>query len=411
MIRSRPATGPTEVDAVRRLVRTLERRFLRRASGSVDERQAQEFLAEEFERRGLSIAWQPFRASGSLYAVLAWHYAVAVAGSVVFVWQPLVGALLQLLAGISYLLDCHYRAYLLRRLVPLVRSQNLIATISAAGSSRPVRRRVVLTAHADAAPTGWMFEPAFLYLIQRLVPQRPAILRRHMFGWLACLVVMIVLAVIRVTTDWWWFPIWYGALTLASLVPLVLMLQIVWKHRIVPGANDNLSGCAALVVLAERLQSGLPDDCEVVLVVTGCEESGRGGAEALAREMRAEWPPPNTTFLVLDTISGGELRYMAEGEIWPIEPPSNLVELIQAVARETGREALRAYHAPAGATDAAPLLLAGYDAVCFSRIDERIDLPRNYHLPTDRSGNLSCEQIIDTVDFVERLARRLASDS
>jgi acetylornithine deacetylase/succinyl-diaminopimelate desuccinylase-like protein len=408
MIRSHSATTPTEVDVIRRLVRTLERRFPRRASGSVNERRAQELLAEEFERRGLSIAWQPFRASRSLYAVLAWHNAVAVAGSVVFIWQPLVGALLQLFAGISYLLDCHYRAYLLRRLVPRARSQNLIATLPAAA---PVRRRVVLTAHADAAPTGWMFEPAFLYWIQRFAPQRPAILRRHMFGWLASLVVLSVLAVIRATTDWWWFPIWYGGLTLASLVPLVLMLQIVLTNRIVPGANDNLSGCAALVLLAERLQSGLPDDCEVVLVVTGCEESGRGGAEALAREMRDEWPAASTTFLVLDTISGGDLRYMVEGEIWPIEPPSELVEQIQAVARETGREALRAYHAPAGATDAAPLLLAGYDAVCLSRIDERIDLPRNYHLPTDRSGNLSCEQAVETVDLVERLARHLASDS
>jgi acetylornithine deacetylase/succinyl-diaminopimelate desuccinylase-like protein len=408
MIRSSAATALTEVEVVRRLVRTLERRFPRRASGSVDERRAQELLAEEFERRGLSIAWQPFRASRSLYAVLAWHNAVAVAGSVVFIWQPLVGALLQLFAGISYLLDCHYRAYLLRRLVPRVSSQNMIATLPAAA---PVRRRVVLTAHADAAPTGWMFEPAFLHLIQRLVPQKPAILRRHMFGWLASLVVLSVLAVIRATTDWWWFPIWYGGLTLASLVPLVLMLQIVLKHRIVPGANDNLSGCAALILLADRLQSGLPDDCEVVLVVTGCEESGRGGAEALAREMKGVWPRETTTFLVLDTISGGELRYMVEGEIWPIEPPSELVEQIQAVARETGREALRAYHAPAGATDAAPLLLAGYDAVCLSRIDERIDLPRNYHLPTDRSGNLSCEQAVETVDLVERLARHLASDS
>jgi hypothetical protein len=408
MIRPQPVSPQSGIGVARRLVRTLERRFPRRASGSVSERRAQEFLAEEFEQRGLSIAWQPFRASSSLYAVLAWHNAVAVAGSLVFIWQPLVGAALQLFAGISYLLDCHYRAYLLRRLVPRVRSQNLIATLPA---TAPVRRRVVLTAHADAAPTGWMFEPAFLYLIQRLVPQKPAFLRRHMFGWLVCLAVMSVLAVIRATTDWWWFPIWYAGLTLASLVPLVLMLQIVLQHRIVPGANDNLSGCAALVLLAERLQHGLPDDCEVVLVVTGCEESGRGGAEALAREMHAAWPRANTTFLVLDTISGGELRYMVEGEIWPIAPPPKLVEQIQAIARETQREALRPYHAPAGATDAAPLLLAGYDAVCFSRIDERIDLPRNYHLPSDRSGNLSYEEIVDTVDFAERLTRHIARDS
>ena len=67
--------------------------------------------------------------------------------------------------------------------------------------------------------------------------------------------------------------------------------------------------------------------------------------------------------------------------------------------------------APAGATDAAPVLMAGYDSVCFSRIDERIDLPRNYHLPTDRSGNLSYEEIVDTVDFAECLTRRIVGES
>lgn len=397
----------TEPSVLRRLIRRLERQCPRRGSASPDERRAQEILAKEFAARGLAIRWQTFRASTNLYGVIALHKAVVVLGSVLFVWWPIVGASLHLLAGVSYVLDCHYVAFLLRRLLPAGRSQNLIARLPAVGTTR---RRVVLLAHADAAPTGWMFEPAFLRLIQRYAPRGvsagAAVLRKHMLAWLVSLAVLVGLATIRITTDWWWFPVWYVCLTLGSLVPLVLLVQVVLTNRIVPGANDNLSGCAALVLLADRLAASSPPDVEVVFVVTGCEESGRCGSLALARAMQEEWSRADTTFIVLDMLSGGELRYHVEGEVWPLWPSHKLArQLDRAAAGDDRFAGLRPYHAPAGATDAAPLLLGGYDAVCLSRIDKESDLPANYHAAADRSGNLNWDEILDAVYFTERLVR------
>jgi hypothetical protein len=370
----------------------------------LDERRAQDLVAAELAERGCSIEWQGFWASTNLYAVLALHKAVAVLGSVLFIWWPLMGAMLHLAAAASYLLDCHYLAFLLRPIAGSGRSQNLLATLPCAGA---FRRRVVVLAHADAAPTGWMFQPAFLRLVHRFAPRGGVLPCKHMQAWVVSLLALAGLATIRALTDWWWFPIWYAGLSLGSLIPLVLLLQIVWSRRIVPGANDNLSGCGALVVLAERLASTPPPPgVEIVLVVTGCEESGRGGALALARQMRGRWSTHDTTCLVLDMLSGGELRYHVEGEVWPLRLPPDLEAQLHAIAASDSRFAdLRPYHAPAGATDAAPLLLAGYPSVCLSRICPATDLPANYHEPGDRSGNLNWTDILAAVDFAERFVR------
>jgi hypothetical protein len=251
----------------------------------------------------------------------------------------------------------------------------------------------------------------FLKLVMFFLPQRPAFLRKQMLGWICSLAVLILLAVVRLTTDWWWFPGLYAGLTLGSLVPLVLMLQIVVNNRVVPGANDNLSGCAALVLLAGRLAGKRPPDVELVFVVTGCEESGRGGALALAREMRGEWTPETTTCIVLDSISGGTLRYHWEGELWPLSPPADLIEQLHNAAAGDPRFAgLAPFHAPAGVTDAAPLRCLGYRCVCLSRIEAATQIPRNYHVLADRSDNLDYFDIVATVDFTERLALIIAAE-
>ena len=388
------------------LLRRIVRECPARASTSPDERHSQEILAEEFASHGLEIEWQPFRGSRSLYAVMGLHMAVAVLGSIVFIWFPLVGAALQLFAAVSYALDCHYRAFWLRSLLGYYPSQNLIARLPASG--KPTQR-IVLIGHADAAPTGWMFDPLFLRLVMWLSPGWPAFLRKQMFGWIVCLAIMWVLTAIRVMTDWWWIPGWYACLTLASLVPLILFTQITLKRQIVQGANDNLSGCAAIVLLAERFAAERPDEVEIWFVVTGCEESGRCGALALADKLKSESPAVQTTCIAIDTVSGGELKYHYEGEIWPLPLDRELVAVLEAAAMGGDRcQGFGPIHPPAGATDAAPLICRGITAVCLSRVDARTEIPPNYHLPSDRCGNLCWPDIVATADFTERVIWNLS---
>lgn len=399
-------TPRTELSTLGWLIQWIESQCLPRESTTEGERQAQEFLAAELESRGLPIERHAFRYSRSLYAVIALHCAVATAAAAFYLWMPYVGAALHVLAVVSYLLDCHYRGFLLRRLLPFRPSQNILATMPSEG---PPRLRVVYAAHADAAPTGWMFHPALLHKMHKKLPDWLWPLRKHMLHFTLAMTVLVGLEVLIATTGYW-FPGWYYGLTLGALIPLVLMLQIVITNRTVPGANDNLTGCAALVALADRLAVSKPADVEVVLAVTGCEESGRGGAWALARDMRGTWDPKITKVIALDTLSGGPLRYHVEGEVVPIWFSRELRETLEETARNDSRfGGIAPYHAPAGATDAAPFLLLGFDAACITRIDPKSDLPMNYHVPDDFAANLNMEQVRDAVAYAEQVLLNLAS--
>jgi hypothetical protein len=391
--------------SVENLSRRIERECPRREPGSADELGAQQILAQEFARRGLEVHWQKFQCNQNLYAVIGFHQAWAVLGSCFIFWYPWVALTLHLTAAVSYWLDAYGYSFWSRRLLRQCSSQNMLAYARAKG---PARHRVVLMAHADAAPTGWLFHPHFLRLVRSPLPARFYFFRKHMAMWMLSMGVLAVLAVIKHTTDLWWFPGLYLGLTVGSLIPLMLIIQLMVTNHTVAGANDNLSGCVSLVALADRFASSKPADLEVVFAVTGCEETGRNGATALVAAMRSEWDPANTTVIALDSISGGVLRYHVEGEVYPLWPPDWLVRAMYSVAEGDHRfDSFSAYHAPAGATDAAPFHLAGYPSVCLARVCPIADLPTNYHVLADCCDNLDTTDICDAVDFTEHLVYAL----
>jgi hypothetical protein len=248
-----------------------------------------------------------------------------------------------------------------------------------------------------------MFHPRFLHRAHVAWPNWLCLLRKQMFLALLSLLILFALDIIRATTGYW-RPGLHIGLTFAFVVTLVLLLQIVLTNRTVPGANDNLTGCIALVALAERMEAAKPDDVELVFVVTGCEESGRGGSWALWRAMHKHWTRENTLVLGLDTLSGGVLRYHIEGEILPIWPARNLRQCIATVAASDDRFAgMTPYHAPAGATDVAPFVCHGYQGLCLVSVDPHSDLPRDYHVPADDLQNINFRHVANAVDFAEKL--------
>lgn len=396
------ASQSADAQFVAELITRLETDCPKRESASADELRTQEILGDELAARGLDVELHPFRYSPSLYAVLALHFAIATLGSACYLSYPWVGAVLHALVAISYALDAHYRGFWLRRWLPWRTSHNLVATRT---PDEEIRRRVVMIAHADAAPTGWMFSPSFLKLAHTAWPNKLCLLRKQMLGSMLALALLTSMDITIATTGYW-FPLAYAGFTLASLIPLVLMLQIVLTNRTVPGANDNLSGCAAVVLLAERFSERPVPNTELVFVVTGCEEAGRGGAWTLERQMRGKWDPQTTLILGLDTLSGGPLRYHIEGEMLPIWPTKELQQAVAQVAAADERYGpMQPYHAPAGATDVAPFVWRGYDGLCVTRINPQSDIPPNYHVPSDCAANIDADDVVTAVDFAEALVR------
>lgn len=382
----------------------------RRQPTSEDERKAQEIMQQEFAKLDLETYFHDFKFNDSLYKNLALHFGLGTLGTMVSGVLPPLGFILHSLAASSYWADSTRRAYILRRLFPFKPSQNLVATIPA--EDKP-KLRIVLHAHADAAFTGLLFNPEFIRRFGKEPPKALSFLKQSM-GFTtktqAALAGIDVFKTFAGPLAWPLRPL-EVALTVPALLAFVLNLQIVLRNEIVPGANDDLSGVAALPILAQRLVSKKRSDVEYVFVVTGCEEASLGGADALAREMGDRWDKQHTVVIGLDGLSMGELHYVSqEGEVVSMPTASWLVDLARQVAASEPRFAeVRGYEMMVGGTDTAAFMAHGYEGMSLICVDREIGAPRNYHMPEDTPANLETDQIIFSIDFTEKLVEAVVA--
>lgn len=389
-------------------IRALEALGTRRLAGTPTEKAAQASLGEALAALGFRLEWRPFRFSQSLYASLLLHFGLATLGTGVGFWRPWLGAALHALVALSYGLESMRRGLLLRSVFPRITSQNLLAVKPAKSA---LRRRVVLVAHADAAFTGLMFNPALIKLSASQPPRGLGWFRKQLGLATAAVAMLAVLEALAALGVWSAPGLLLGALSLPPTVVFLLNVDVVLRNRIVPGAADNLSGCVACVELGARLEGRLPDDVELVIVISGSEEAGTGGALRLAEAMdrTGEWTPADTIVLGLDGLTNGALRYLEEGELWrlPVAPA------LEAALRDTNAELpdqppVTRFVIPAGASDVLPFRVRGFPAVTLTCIDPAVGSARNYHHPTDTSTNVDVVQLGASIDFAERLIVRLA---
>lgn len=379
-----------------------------RLPGSRSERRAQRMLRREFASLDLQTGFHRFRFNRSIYANFALHFGLAAIGSVLFVQSPLAALAVHALVVISYLGDTSRRFYLLRRLFPFHQSQNLVARRPA---ENPPRLHIVLVAHADAAYTGEIFEPERLRTASRMPPLPFDLARKPIRLAVAS---VLALGAIDCTAFWWGASPWlWIGLVLATLPPLLVAfanLEVVARNEVVPGANDNLTGCAGLVLLAERLERHRPEDVELTFVATGAEEAGGGGGRALAREKLAcgDWRPDNTVVIGVDGLSNGRLRYFREAEVFRTPIPTFLLDVLEDTKAEDERFAeLERHDIHAGSTDVLAFRAAGFPGVCLGCVDPEFGAPRHYHHPSDTPENLDSDQFARSLDFTERFVRRL----
>ena len=387
------------------LLRSIVKRFPRRAPGSDDERLAQEFIADEIRPHVDEVRLQPFRFSSSLYLVIAAHFAVGLVGTLVFPWSPNLAAVIYAGCGTAYLLDSARWCYTLRHLLPKCDSLNMIAIQRA---TAPIQRRIVMVGHVDAAPAGLMFRtPA-----GRVASRRVASWVTELFKPLRLLVAgMFVMAAIPplkfVWPEVWTFPITFVATNVGAFVLVAGCLQAAFRAPVSPGANDNASGCTAVVALAAKLRDEKPVGTELVYVTTGCEEAGTGGAYELAKAMKDQWDRRLTTIVVLDAVGAGTMTTYREGEVWPQPSDRALVQRADQIAREVYGDPLPKYRAPAGATDQVAFAAWGFRGIAFGTIDGSVGTPANYHQLSDTPENIDEGVLEASIDFAAEFCRNL----
>jgi len=318
--------------------------------------------------------------------------------------RRLAGALLAAATFAGIVDEAHNGPRVLRRLVRRRRTTaNLIARAGDPGAASTL----VVIAHHDAPQTGMIFDQT----LQRTLHERvPHVLERF-----------------KTPLPQWWLGLagplatMLGALCppgrlrrLGALKGLVLgllgtmLVADVWRSETVQGANDNLSGVASLVALAELLRDHPIPGVRVLLVSCGAEETLQDGIRAFIASHRHELDPATARFVNLDTVGSPHLVLLeAEGPVRMEEYAGPwLRDLFAARADALGIPLRRGYRARAS-TDSVIPSRAGYPIATLVSMTDWL-APANYHLPSDIPANLDYATVADATRLVYEVARSLA---
>ena len=395
-------SAPTIHPALREVIERLA--SLQRAPGSPGEAEAAAWLAQRLREAGCDVDVEAAQYHDGYAKPIGTLAAItALAGLLTLRRRGrLAGGVLAALTGAAIADDvANTHRVFRRRLTRPLPTQNVVAI----AGDRDADRTLVILAHHDAARTGVIFDP-------------------HFQAWLAHEFPGLVE---RLDTS---FPLWWlvlagpasvtlgAALKRRSLTALgtaiaaitTATMANIQKSPVVPGANDNLSGVAVLVALAEQLRETPVRGLRVMLVSCGAEEVIQGGINSFAKQHFPSLPQDRTWFLALDTV-GSPILAMCEGEgpvIMEDYYDRRFRDLIARVADNAGAPLRRGMRAR-NSTDAVIPSHARYPTALLVSIDKHKALS-NYHLPTDTPENIDYRTVAHALHVTEAVAHELATN-
>lgn len=384
-----------------RLRRTIEHlASFERAPASAGELRAAQWIEAEMTSIGLDARIETERAVGNYHVPLGLLSGMgAVAGVLAMRGHRLTATLIGSTAAAAVWDDVsHARRWFRRAFMPKRATYNAIGELGGESASRTV----IFVAHHDAAPSGLIFHPGLLPAIEKRFPKAIAQSKTS-----PPVMAPIFLAPLAGALAGLFDSRWLARLAILQSAVLQGILGDIARRPIVPGANDNLSGVAALLELAQRFAKQPPADTRLVFLSTGSEESNSEGMYGWARRNLRGFSRNNTLFVILETLGSPHLILMeGEGMLKMREYPKDVIaDFVRAAGRagvELPFEDLRFRNA----TDGIIALRAGYSSVLVCS-GTRLKVPANYHWPTDTPENIIYETIADASDMVESAVRDL----
>lgn len=288
----------------------------------------------------------------------------------------------------------------LRAILPKRPTANVVAR---AGDAEAARTLVVV-AHHDAAHTSVFFDPRIAAFLggqsqaqPDAAPRTPPVMAAVPLA-PAMICVGVLLGLPRLAR--------FGALVCWGIIASYAEIAV---RATVPGANDNLTGVATLLGVADALRQRPVAGLRVLLVSTGAEESLMEGMRAFARRHFPDLPRERTRILCVDIVGSPHLVLAeAEGMLRLRRYDEAFNDLIAKCAEEQGVELRRGLQMRF-ATDGLLGLRHGYTAAMLTSVGDH-GAPSNYHWPTDTADRVDYDRLADAVTLCEALVRRLASD-
>ena len=383
--------------------------FEGRSPGTDAERRASNRLAERLRGMGRKAVIEPTYVHPEYSLVIAAHVLLAIAGSLLALVVAPVGFALVLVAAASLYLDQNTRLYLIRTLFFRRASQNVVSP----GPNPSAPARLILSAHYDAAKTGFVFGPRSIRAMKRLPERARVLLGPIRLPFWAGIVPLLAVSGLRLAGfDARWLALVQLIPTVVLLVTLVLLIDIYYSG-VVPGAYDNASGVAAVLSIAQRLDADPPPNLDVWVVLPGAEECNCEGMARWITAHRSELDRETTFFVNLDSVSYGDPHYLSsEGAIVSYRMDKRLFDLCEAIAAADREDGSRLRAGPARIsfhTDALPVITRGFRAITVGGAKDGVGAPY-YHTHADTPDKVDDDSMQRAIDFILDLARQIDRD-
>lgn len=358
-------------------------KFEKRAPGSLGEKQACEYAAEQMKEYGCDRVYvEEFKENpGSFYG---WIYFTITCCFLAFAAYFFVPALSIVFIALGLLL-CVLQFGLYKKVVDKCFKEKI--GHNAAGFKKPtgeVKRRIIFNGHPDAA-WEWPFKYKFTYLGFDI----------HMLTCFIGAFYIVGISVARLA----------GALNddlatklgLAGLVfvPFWFGLYFMWNSkRVVDGANDNLTGCYIGMAILKMLKDEDIEfeNTEIGVVLSGSEEAGLRGAKAWCEAHKDEFNDVPTFIYSYDTITQSEHLSINYRDLnGTVKVDKDVSDLFYEACQELNISCGKGMVPPlGGATDSAAFAQAGMRSTGITALNHA--LPDFYHtrLDTPDALNKNC---------------------
>ncbi len=273
-------------------VRYLSETIGPRGSTTPKEAEAAAYVARVLKQVGWDPNTEHFKSARSSYYPYVLFTALILVGVILF-WMDqsraaILAVILSLLCMGSVLLELSFRPNPLRWLLPTGTSQNVWTRVPAQNEAT---ENAVLVGHLDTNRTPLIFSSDnWVRVLNILVP--------------VCLVSSFLLMGLFLLGYFAPQDLWRMlTLPFAAVFSLTFLLMVQADFSaFAPGANDNATGAAVVLSLAERLRAKPLNHTAVWLLFSGCEEVGCYGADAFARAHKRALGRP--FWISLDSVGG-----------------------------------------------------------------------------------------------------------
>ena len=380
-----------------------------RESATESERRGQEMMAEDLKSCCESVTMEEFISAPRGF--LAWiniGVACGVLSALAFnLGYALIAAFVLGLGIAGFFVEFFLYKKFYDPFFPKKTSQNLVAVRKPEGE---VKRRLILCGHSDSA-----YEFSFTYWGHKYFKSVKLLTVMIIFaaiilvgGAVICLLGVLferggLLGLGNLGQRAQWLRV-LGYVYAAACVPLCAEILFKSWKKVVEGANDNLSGCYTAMAAAKLLggQGLRLKNTELVILCSGCEESGLRGAKAFVAAHKEEYSDVETAMIALDTMRDYEHIGIYVTDIHGRVKHSPAVAALMKEAAKTAGHDLKYHSLFFGASDAAAATQAGIPAALLAAMDPA-PAPY-YHTRLDTHDNLDPKTIEACLDITLEIA-------